>query len=95
MRRIWAMAVLLVGACTGPVRSSAVYESRPGGRPRSWPRPPRRRRWPLRPPSKDKAHGRYLTQVLVKLLASWLYHDSRYVTAAMSTRPDRPPGQRR
>jgi hypothetical protein len=80
MRRTWVVAVLLlVGACTGPVRSSAVYESKAGRTAAVVVSAAQTALQAVAAAEQDKAHGRYLTQMLVKLLASWLYHDSRYV----------------
>src|SRR5215211_2572221 len=56
MRRSWVAVLLLVGACTGPVRSSEVYESKAG----------QTALLAVDAAKGSKAFGRYLTQVLVQ-----------------------------
>jgi hypothetical protein len=67
MRRSWVVAVmLLVGACTGPVRSSPVYESKAGQTAEAVASAVQTALLAVDAAKDDKAYGRYLTQVLVE-----------------------------
>ena len=67
MRRSWVVAVmLLAGACTGPVRSSPVYESKAGQTAEVAASAVQTALLAVDAASDDKAYGRYLTQVLVE-----------------------------
>ena len=67
MRRTWVVAVvLLAGACTGPVRSSAVYESKAGQTAEVAASATQTALLAVEAARDDKAYGRYLTQVLVE-----------------------------
>ena len=67
MRRTWVVAVvLLAGACTGPVRSSAVYESKAGQTAEVVASAVQTALLAVDAAKDDKAYGRYLTQVLVE-----------------------------
>jgi hypothetical protein len=67
MRRSWvAAATLLVGACTGPVRSSPVYESKAGQTAEVVASAVQTALLAVDAAKDDKAYGRYLTQVLVE-----------------------------
>jgi hypothetical protein len=67
MRRSWVVAVmLLVGACTGPVRSSPVYESKAGQTAEAAASAVQTALLAVDAAKDDKAYGRYLTQVLVE-----------------------------
>ena len=67
MRRSWVVAaMLLVGACTGPVRSSAVYESKAGQTAAVAASATQTALLAVDAAKDDKAYGRYLTQVLVE-----------------------------
>jgi hypothetical protein len=55
MRRSWLAVLLLLGACTGPVRSTNVYESKAGAT-----------RLAVQAGTEGKAYGRYLAQVLAE-----------------------------
>jgi hypothetical protein len=67
MRRSWVVAVmLLVGACTGPVRSSPVYESKAGQTAEVVASATQTALLAVDAARDDKAYGRYLTQVLVE-----------------------------
>ena len=67
MRRSWVVAVmLLVGACTGPVRSSPVYESKAGQTAEVVASATQTALLAVEAARDDKAYGRYLTQVLVE-----------------------------
>jgi hypothetical protein len=67
MRRSLVVAVmLLVGACTGPVRSSPVYESKAGQTAEVVASATQTALLAVDAARDDKAYGRYLTQVLVE-----------------------------
>ena len=67
MRRSWVVAMmLLAGACTGPVRSSPVYESKAGQTAQVAASAVQTALLAVDAASDDKAYGRYLTQVLVE-----------------------------
>ena len=67
MRRSWVVAaMLLVGACTGPVRSSPVYESKAGQTAEVAASAVQTALLAVDAAKDDKAYGRYLTQVLVE-----------------------------
>jgi hypothetical protein len=67
MRRSWVVAVvLLAGACTGPVRSSPVYESKAGQTAAVAASAVQTALLAVDAAKDDKAYGRYLTQVLVE-----------------------------
>jgi hypothetical protein len=67
MRRTWVVAVvLLAGACTGPVRSSPVYESKAGQTAEVAASAVQTALLAVDAAKDDKAYGRYLTQVLVE-----------------------------
>jgi hypothetical protein len=67
MRRSWVVAaMLLVGACTGPVRSSPVYESKAGQTAEVVVSAVQTALLAVDAAKDDKAYGRYLTQVLVE-----------------------------
>jgi hypothetical protein len=67
MRRSWvAVVLLLAGACTGPVRSSQVYESKAGQTAASAASAVQTALLATEAARGDKAYGRYLTQVLVE-----------------------------
>jgi hypothetical protein len=67
MRRSWvAVLLLLVGACTGPVRSSNVYESKAGRTAAAAASAVQTAALAVEASRGDKAYGRYLTQVLVE-----------------------------
>ena len=67
MRRSWVVAVvLLAGACTGPVRSSPVYESKAGQTAAVVASAVQTALLATDAAKDDKAYGRYLTQVLVE-----------------------------
>src|SRR5919198_4758834 len=57
--------VVLLGACTGPVRSSAVYESKAGETAKVVGSAVQSARLAVDAASGRKAYGRYLTQVLL------------------------------
>ena len=66
MRRSWVVAaMLLVGACTGPARSSPVYESKAGQTAEVAASAVQTALLAVDAAKADKAYGRYLTQVLV------------------------------
>ena len=58
--------MLLVGACTGPVRSSSVYESKAGQTAEVAASATQTALLAVEAARDDKAYGRYLTQVLVE-----------------------------
>jgi hypothetical protein len=67
MRRSWVVAVmLLVGGCTGPVRSSPVYESKAGQTAEVVASAVQTALLAVDAAKDGKAYGRYLTQVLVE-----------------------------
>src|SRR4029453_18982660 len=67
MRRSWVVAaILLVGACTGPVRSSPVYESKAGQTAEVVASGVQTALLAGDAAKDDKAYGGYLTQVLVE-----------------------------
>ena len=66
MRRSWVAVLLLVGACTGPVRSSEVYESKAGQTAATAASAVQTAALAVDAAKGDKAFGRYLTQVLVE-----------------------------
>jgi hypothetical protein len=66
MRRSWVAVLLLVGACTGPVRSSGVYESKAGQTAATAASAVQTAALAVDAAKGDKAFGRYLTQLLVE-----------------------------
>src|SRR5215207_9829746 len=66
MRRSWVAVLLLVGACTGPVRSSGVYESKAGQTAATVASAVETAGLAVDAAGEGKAPGRYLTQVLVE-----------------------------
>jgi hypothetical protein len=66
MRRSWVAVLLLVGACTGPVRSSNVYESKAGQTAAAVASAVQTAALATDAARGDKAYGRYLTQLLVE-----------------------------
>jgi hypothetical protein len=67
MRRLWvAVLLLLVGACTGPVRSFEVYESKAGQTAEVTASAVQTALLAVDAAKGEKAYGRYLTQVLVE-----------------------------
>ena len=66
MRRSWVAVLLLVGACTGPVRSSDVYESKAGQTAATAASAVQTALLAVDAAKGDKAFGRYLTQLLVE-----------------------------
>ena len=66
MRRSWLAILLLLGACTGPVRSTNVYESKAGATAETVASAVETARLAVDAGSQDKAFGRYLTQVLTE-----------------------------
>jgi hypothetical protein len=66
MRRSWVAVLLLVGACTGPVRSSEVYESKAGQTAETAASAVQTAVLAVEAAEGDKAFGRYLTQTLVE-----------------------------
>ena len=66
MRRSWVAVLLLVGACTGPVRSSEVYESKAGQTAETAASAVQTAALAVDAAQGDKAFGRYLTQLLVE-----------------------------
>jgi len=68
MRRSWVALglVLVVAACTGPVRSANVYESKAGETAEAVASAVETARLAVDAAREGKAHGRYLTQVLVE-----------------------------
>jgi hypothetical protein len=67
MRRSWVAVLLLVGACTGPVRSSEVYESKAGQTAETAASAVQTALLAVDAAKGSKAFGRYLTQVLVQV----------------------------
>ena len=66
MRRSWVAVLLLVGACTGPVRSSEVYDSKAGQTAATAASAVQTAALAVDASKGDKAFGRYLTQLLVE-----------------------------
>jgi hypothetical protein len=66
MRRSWLAVLLLMGACTGPVRSSGVYESKAGQTAATVASAVQTAALATDAARGDKAYGRYLTQLLVE-----------------------------
>jgi hypothetical protein len=66
MRRSWVAVLLLVGACTGPVRSSDVYESKAGQTAAAVASAVQTAALAVDAARGGKAYGRYLTQLLVE-----------------------------
>ncbi len=67
MRRSWVVAVVLLAAgCTGPVRSSNVYESKAGQTAAAVASAVQTAALAVDAARGGKAYGRYLTQVLVE-----------------------------
>ena len=66
MRRSWLAILLLLGACTGPVRSANVYESKAGATAAVVASAVETAGLAVEAASDDKASGRYVTQVLVE-----------------------------
>ena len=66
MRRSWVAVLLLLGACTGPVRSSDVYESKAGQTAATAASAVQTAVLAVDAAKGDKAFGRYLTQLLVE-----------------------------
>jgi hypothetical protein len=66
MRRSWVAVLLLLGACTGPVRSTAVYESKAGETAKAVVSAVQTARLSVDAARGRKAYGRYLSQILVE-----------------------------
>jgi hypothetical protein len=66
MRRSWLAILLLLGACTGPVRSVNVYESKAGQTAETVASAVQTAVLAVEAAEGDKAFGRYLTQTLVE-----------------------------
>ena len=66
MRRSWLAILLLLGACTGPVRSANVYESKAGATAEAVASAVETAGLAVDAARQGKAHGRYLTQVLAE-----------------------------
>jgi len=66
MRRSWLAVLLLVGACTGPVRSTNVYESKAGQTAEVVASAVETAALAVDAADGGKAYGRYLTQVLAE-----------------------------
>jgi hypothetical protein len=66
MRRSWLAVLLLLGACTGPVGSTNVYESKAGATAETVASAVETARLAVDAGSRGKAFGRYLTQVLAE-----------------------------
>src|SRR5215204_6674809 len=66
MRRSWLAVLLLLGACTGPVRSANVYESKAGETAEATASAVETAGLAVDAAGEGKAPGRYLTQVLVE-----------------------------
>jgi hypothetical protein len=66
MRRSWLAILLLLGACTGAVRSADVYESKAGATAEAVASAVETAGLAVDAASEGKAHGRYVVQVLVE-----------------------------
>jgi hypothetical protein len=66
MRRSWLAILLLLGACTGPVRSTNVYESKAGATAEAVASAVETARLAVQAAQDGDAYGRYLTQVLAE-----------------------------
>ena len=66
MRRSWLAILLLLGACTGPVRSTNVYESKAGATAETTVSAVETARLAGDAAGQDKTFGRYLAQVLAE-----------------------------
>jgi hypothetical protein len=66
MRRSWLAILLLLGACTGPVRSTNVYQSKAGATAETVASAVETARLAVDAAGQDKAFGRYLAQVLAE-----------------------------
>ena len=66
MRRSWLAVLLLLGACTGPVGSTNVYESKAGATAETVASAVETARLAVDAAKGSKAFGRYLTQVLAE-----------------------------
>jgi hypothetical protein len=66
MRRSWLAVLLLLGACTGPVGSTNVYESKAGATAETVASAVETARLAVDAAGQDKAFGRYLAQLLAE-----------------------------